>query len=105
MLLSGYDFVYGKSYEVLIEGDLKNKDTQNIINTLRTNFIPNKIVHLNYNPKSKPDDDLFKLPDPGKQQNAKSKKPVIYICENYSCQKPTSDISEMLYQLNVKKPN
>jgi uncharacterized protein YyaL (SSP411 family) len=106
MLLSGYDFVYGRSYEILIEGDLKNKDTQKVINTLRNNFIPNKIVHLNYNPKSKADanDILFKLPDPGKQQKTKSKEPVIYICENYSCQKPTTDITEALKQLGVRKP-
>jgi uncharacterized protein YyaL (SSP411 family) len=110
MLLCGLDFVLGQNFEVLIEGDFEQKETKEMLNAIRTNFIPNKIVHFNLKQKSilkEPDKDLFtfKLPDPSKHQTGNSKKPLAYVCVNYSCQRPTSDISEMLKQLGVKRPN
>jgi uncharacterized protein YyaL (SSP411 family) len=104
--LIGLGFALGPSFEVLIEGDMENKDTEEMLRALRTNFIPNKVVHCNMKMSSldmKKDDELFTLPDPSKlKENTNKSKTMAYVCMNYSCQKPTSDIKEMLSQLGVK---
>jgi uncharacterized protein YyaL (SSP411 family) len=112
MLLSGLDFVMGQSFEVLIKGDIKQKETKEMLKAVRTNFIPNKIVHLNLEQGDiikTNSNDLFdlNLPDPANKtiQEHRINEPLAYICVNYSCQRPTSDIPEMLKQLGVKNPN
>jgi uncharacterized protein YyaL (SSP411 family) len=48
------------------------------------------------NPKKMLKEDVFVLPDPSKQQEPVYDKTMVYVCVNYSCQKPTSSIDEML---------
>jgi uncharacterized protein YyaL (SSP411 family) len=100
-LLLGFDYALGPSYEVLIEGDLKAKETQEMIKALRTHFIPNKVVLLNVKGSQQTKEMLFNLPDPTKELSL-SKKTKAYVCVNYSCQKPTTNINEMLSQLGVR---
>ncbi|WP_455391639.1 thioredoxin domain-containing protein [[Eubacterium] cellulosolvens] len=97
--LVGFDFTLGPSYEVLVEGKPEAAGTKNMINALRTNFLPNKIVHLNS--KYKPKKDLFRLPVPGGKGKMAKDETIAYICVNYSCQKPTSDVDEMLRLLGI----
>jgi uncharacterized protein YyaL (SSP411 family) len=111
MLLSGLNFAIDKSFEVLIKGDINHKDTKKMLEALRSNFIPNKIVHLNLEQNeilNTADNDLFtlNLPNPTNNKNSKDNKnkPLAYVCVNYSCQKPTSDIDEMLKQLGLRRP-
>jgi len=98
--LIGLDYALGPSYEVLLEGPPEAKKTKDMIKALRMHFLPNTIVHLNS--KLKPTNDLFLLSDPKKQQNNQETETMVYVCVNYSCQKPTSDVNEMLKQLGVK---
>jgi uncharacterized protein YyaL (SSP411 family) len=100
-LLMGLDYAFGPSYEVLIEGDLKAKETQEMIKALRTHFIPNKVVLLNARAQQQAKEMFINLPDPGKDPSL-SVKTKAYVCVNYSCQKPTTNINEMLSQLEVR---
>ena len=98
--LIGLDFAFGPSFEVLIEGNIKNTKTKDMLKALRTHFIPNKITHMNYNLKQTSDE--FKLPVPAIGGQEVKDEPIAYVCVNYSCQKPTSDINEMLELLGIK---
>ena len=44
--LAALDFSLGPSYEIVIAGKVEDKDTQEMIKTLRKNFLPNKVVLL-----------------------------------------------------------
>jgi uncharacterized protein YyaL (SSP411 family) len=99
--LIGLDYALGPSYEVLIEGDLKAKETKELIKALRSHFIPNKVVLLNVRAQQRAKEMFLSLPDPGKDLSI-SEKTKAYVCVNYSCQKPTTNINEMLSQLGVK---
>jgi uncharacterized protein YyaL (SSP411 family) len=101
--LVGLDFAIGPSYEVLLEGADEAPKTKDMIEALRSDFLPNIIVHLNSN--LKPKGDTILIPDPSKQQAGQEKDTIAYVCVNYSCQKPTSDINEMLRLLGVKEIN
>jgi len=100
LLMVALDFALGPTYEVLIEGDENVKHTKDMISNLRKHFLPSKVVHLNM--KKNNTDDLFKLPSIIKSQGAEKDKATAYVCVNYSCQKPTNDIQEMLRQLGVE---
>jgi uncharacterized protein YyaL (SSP411 family) len=111
-LMLGLDFAIGPTYEVLLDGDVNGNLTKQMLHALRTNFLPNKIVHMNMRPGDfSMKEELFKLPDPSitNISNMDSSKKLAgtkaYVCVNYSCQKPTSDISEMLAQLGNKSFN
>jgi uncharacterized protein YyaL (SSP411 family) len=92
--LIGLDFILGPTYEVVIKGSPDNLETKEMIVALRQNFLPRKVVLLN--PKKMLKEDVFVLPDPSKQQEPVYDKTMVYVCVNYSCQKPTSSIDEML---------
>ena len=90
LMMKAVDFIKGPSHEVLIFGDLNNNSTKEMISAIHRTKQPNKVVvfidaknrdslegimpYISYFPKYK---DL---------------NPVVYVCENYSCKLPTSDI-------------
>lgn len=99
LFLSAFEFMIGPSYEIIIAGNRKNPETQNIINSIKQKFIPNKVLLL----KDSTDLD-YSLPyeylNSYKQINSK---PTIYICKNFICNLPTTNINEALRLLGVSK--
>lgn len=99
--MAGLEFVTGPSYEVVIQGDETSKDTKEMIKALRAHFIPNKIVHLN--PAAKQLDALDKLPEfTAKRPEGDEVETRAFVCMNYACQAPTSDVAKMLEAMKVK---
>ena len=99
-LMVGLDFVTGPSYEVVVEGDPDDAKTVEVIKALRTNYLPNKIVHLNPELEmSRANFDFLKDDEVSK----KVKDTKVYVCSNYSCQQPTTSIDKVLELLNVRK--
>jgi uncharacterized protein YyaL (SSP411 family) len=45
-LLAGVDFAFGPTYSVVVAGDLKAKDTQNLLSALHKPYLPNVTVSL-----------------------------------------------------------
>lgn len=91
--LSAFEFIIGPSYEIIIVGDMENPETQNIINSINQKFIPNKVLIL-----KDPANSEFLLPylKPYRQINSK---PTIYVCKNFHCEQPTTDINDALSML------
>ena len=79
--LCGVDFVFGPSYEIVIVGDEKSEDTKNMISSLRKEFIPNKVLLLN--------------PE-GKSFSRIDGKATAYVCQNYSCKSPVTDVNVLV---------
>ncbi len=93
--LSAFDFANGPSYEVIVAGDFENLAVRNILSGLSGRFIPNKTVILAQG-KNHPQSLNYNYLDSYTMIN---KQPAIYICKNFVCSLPTTDINEAFKQL------
>ncbi|MEE8414025.1 MAG: thioredoxin domain-containing protein, partial [Dehalococcoidales bacterium] len=93
-LLVALDFAIGPSYEIVIAGDSNSNDTKEMVSAVRRHFIPNKIVILRPTEEESPRiDDIA----PFTSYHTVSKgKATAYVCLNYKCELPTTEISTML---------
>jgi uncharacterized protein YyaL (SSP411 family) len=99
-LMVALDFGVGPCYEVVIAGNSEAKDTGAMFKALRTHFLPNKVVLLNSNEQESPE--IAQLAGFTKNQSSIEGKATAYICLNYNCKLPTTDINTMLELLNVR---
>ena len=94
MMMKAVDFLKGPSFEVLIFGDKKNEKTQKIILEINKAKQSNKVV-INVNSKNR--ESLTTLiPYLNYFPNHNDNEPMVYVCQNYSCQLPTSDIETII---------
>jgi hypothetical protein len=100
-LMVALDFGVGPSYEVVIVGNSQAEDTEAMLDALRKQFIPNKIVLLR--PTEKETHDIASIAEFTKGQSSLDGKATAYVCLNYECKLPTTDIVKMLELLNAKK--
>jgi len=98
-LLVAVDFALGPSYEVVIAGILKAKDTQAILRVLRTQFVPGKVVL--FRPDEEESPDIAGLAEFTRYQRRIDSKATVYVCLDYHCQLPTTDVDTMLELLGV----
>ncbi len=94
LLMVSLDFAAGPSYEVVIAGRSDAEDTKAMLKALRTNFIPNKAVL--FHPIEKESPEILKLANFMKYQKGIDGRATAYVCLNYSCKSPTTDIEKML---------
>jgi uncharacterized protein YyaL (SSP411 family) len=91
-LMGAVSFGIGPSYEIIIVGDSRAKDTDAMLNTIWKEFIPNKVVIL------RPTDDespkIVQLATYTQAMNSIDGKATAYVCLNYQCQLPTTDINQ-----------
>ena len=99
-LLVALDFAVGPSYEVVIAGNSQAEDTKAMLKALRTHFLPNKVVLLNPGEQESPEIGQF-AEFTGEQSSVKGKA-TAYVCLDYNCKLPTTDISKMLELLGAK---
>ncbi len=91
-LLSGFNFALGPSFEVVIVGDPEAEDTQAMLAALRKDFNPNKVVLL----RDKGDDPpIAEFSEFTKSMFSIDGKATAFVCTNYYCQKPTTDVEVM----------
>ena len=93
LLMSAVDFGVGPSYEVVIAGDPSATDTQAMLSALRLEFIPNKVV-LHRPPGESPE--IVRLAEYIRYNTSRNGQATAYVCLNYYCELPTTDISQML---------
>jgi len=99
-LMVALDFGIGPCYEVVIAGKAQAEDTKAMVKALRTRFLPNKVVLLNPDERESPE--IAKLAEFTKNQSSIEGKATAYVCLNYNCKLPTTDINKMLELLNVR---
>jgi uncharacterized protein YyaL (SSP411 family) len=99
-LMVAVDAIVGPFYEVVIVGDKKAKDTKEIIDAIRGQYISNKIVIL------RSTEDIYTGIDDiapyTKYHFMKDNKTTAYVCIDHSCKSPTTDVDTMLKILNSK---
>ena len=100
-LMVAVDFGVGPSYEVVIAGNSQAEDTKEMLKAIRTQFIPNKVMILRPTEQESPDSDH--LAEFTKHHLSIEGKATAYVCLNYNCRLPTTDVNKMLELLNVSK--
>jgi len=96
-LVVGVDFLLGPSYEVVIAGNPKVKGTNEMLRTLRSRFLPNKILLMN--PEEQETPDITTLAEFVKDHRSIEGKATAYVCVNHTCKQPTTDPNEMIEML------
>jgi len=99
-LMVALDFGIGPCYEVVIAGKAQAEGTKAMVKALRTRFLPNKVVLLNPDGRESPE--IAKLAEFTKNQPSIDGRATAYVCMNYNCKLPTTDINKMLELLNVR---
>jgi uncharacterized protein YyaL (SSP411 family) len=97
-LMVALDFGIGPCYEVVIAGKAEAEDTKAMVRAIRTRFLPNKVVLLNPDERESPE--IAKLAEFTKNQSSIDGRATAYVCMNYNCKLPTTDINKMLELLN-----
>jgi uncharacterized protein len=93
LMLEALSFQLGPAREIVIAGDPEAEDTKRMLALLAGTFLPNAVI-LFHNPK-KADPALYELVPFVKNQTAAGGRATAYVCENYACKKPVTDIREL----------
>ncbi len=99
-LMIALDFGIGPCYEVVIAGKAEAEDTKAMVKALRTRFLPNKVVLLNPDGRASPT--IARFAEFTRNQPSIDGRATAYVCMNYNCKMPTTDINEMLGLLDIR---
>ena len=97
MVMCGLDFQFGPSNEIVIAGKAGSKDVGRMQRALQKPFHPNKVILF------RPDDAagneaLMKVAAYTETQVSR-KGATAYVCKDYTCKAPTTDLQQMLKNL------
>ena len=97
-LLLAADFAIGPSYEVVIAGDSGSENTEDMIRTVRSGFVPNKVVLLR--PVEQESPEIDSIADFVKAYGKPDVKTLVYVCRDRNCQLPADDPDKVLELLD-----
>jgi uncharacterized protein YyaL (SSP411 family) len=89
-LLGAADFHLGPVREIVVVGNKKDPQTRNLLAAVFGQYLPNKVVAL-LDPENQ---GLATLP----LLEGKSLvhgRPAVYVCQNYTCKAPVTDVAEL----------
>ncbi|MCH8334250.1 thioredoxin domain-containing protein, partial [Candidatus Sumerlaeota bacterium] len=95
-LMSALEFATGPAYEIVIAGAAGADDTAAMLRALRREFVPNKVVLF------RPDGEAPAITDIAaftREQTSLEGKATAYVCQNYACEAPTTEVAAMLEAL------
>ncbi|MCX6170101.1 MAG: thioredoxin domain-containing protein [Ignavibacteriales bacterium] len=96
LLLCSLDFAWGPSFEVIVAGNFHDEKTKKTLARLSQPFIPNKVVVF-----EDEEDENHCLPfNYLNKYTTIQSQPTFYVCKNFSCNMPTTDLDEALKQLS-----
>jgi uncharacterized protein YyaL (SSP411 family) len=97
-LLSAVMFSLGPAYEVVVSGDTDSEDTKKVLTALQRDFSPNKV--LLFRPEGDRADEIVQICPFLENQTPIDGKATVYVCQDYACQEPTTDIDKVIRSLH-----
>ncbi|MEJ2703467.1 MAG: thioredoxin domain-containing protein [Sedimentisphaerales bacterium] len=100
-MLVALDFWLGPRQEIIIAGDAHAADTQRMLKVVRSKFLPNAIVVLHDPTHPGPstvegaDSTFYQIVPFVEYQTPSDGKATAYVCEDYACQRPVTDVDEL----------
>ena len=92
-LLCELEFLLSTPREIAVVGEKNADDTKVVLQEIHGRFLPNKILALLDPSNNKSSADVSTPLTAGKTQI--EGKATVYVCENYACQVPTTDVVEL----------
>ena len=96
-MLTAFIFNLKFPKELVIVAEKNNSEIRNFINSVQNVYSPNKVIILKTRSTS---NKLNKLAPWLKNHEMINNKPTFYLCENFSCKQPTTNIDTILNYLN-----
>ena len=88
--LSGFDFAFGPSFEIVISSNEYDHNANVMVKEIRRNYLPAKIVIL-----KTASNNLQKIAPYVSGQNPINGKATVYLCRNFSCVYPITDYKKI----------
>jgi hypothetical protein len=88
------------AHEIVIAGVPKGEDTEEMLNALRRHYIPNAVILLR--PPDEVSPDIVNIAPFTKDCKPLDDRATAYVCSNFTCHSPTTDVGEMLRLLNIE---
>ena len=95
--LVALNYALGPSNEVVIVGPTGGEDRSAMLKALRETYIPNRVILFRPSDKKSPEIDT--LSGFIKNFNPLDGKTTAYVCHDFTCEMPTTDIDEMLKKI------
>ncbi len=89
-LLMAWDFALGPTKEIVIAGDPSAPDTIEMLKQVHQRFLPRAVTI--FHPEGPGKDAIEALVPYVKNQDPLGGKPTAYVCENFVCNLPTTDL-------------
>ncbi len=99
LMMAAADFALGPSFEVVISGQPGSPDTEAMLSVLRQRFLPHKVVVFRPGDTSAPP--IIGVAPFTRTQKPLQGKATAYVCQNYICNRPTTDPQAMLAALEA----
>lgn len=90
--LIALDFEIGPSQEFVLVGESGELNLKNMLDAIRSQFVPNKVVLL----KTTSSSELTAISPYTESLTMKNGKATAYVCSNFSCNAPTSEVGEIM---------
>ncbi len=100
-MMSALLFAEGKSYEVVLVGEMDSADGKAMLRAIRSRYLPNKIVL--WRSPGAASGEIAALAPYTRGQKAMHGKATAYVCENFRCRLPVTDPAQMLALLDGKQ--
>ncbi|MBI3009078.1 MAG: thioredoxin domain-containing protein [Candidatus Omnitrophica bacterium] len=100
-MLIALDFALGPSKEIVLAGDINAKETAQMLRSIYKRFIPNKVVAFRPAKENEAEGVVNLIPFI-KDQMPMDGKTTAYICENYVCKLPATDLKKTEELLDEK---
>jgi uncharacterized protein YyaL (SSP411 family) len=94
MLMLALDFMTGPSFEIVVSGNLDSPDAKDMLAALRKEFIPNRVIVFRTDSEKSPE--IAKFAAYTQPQNSLEGRATAYVCMDYACKLPTTEIGKML---------
>ena len=88
------------AHEIVIAGVPTGEDTGEMLNALRRHYIPNAVILLR--PPDEESPDIVSIAPFTKDFKPLDNRATAYVCSNFTCHSPTTDVGEMLRLLNIE---
>lgn len=97
-MMIAVDFAAGPAYEVVVAGDRDAADTRRMLSALHGAFLPRLALHLRDDAQA----GLLAETAPYTEAMAPiGDAATAYVCQDFSCRQPTTDLAEMLGHLGL----
>jgi hypothetical protein len=92
--LLAVDWLHSSIREVVIVGDIEHPTTQQFLSALRTPFLPHQVLTV-IPPEGPAREALISLIPYAKELRAVNGSPTVYLCQDFACQLPITEVEEL----------